>query len=192
MCFLFICSVIIHVVGKLESAQDASMKALAGACKYELHELGNLGDQTTLPPVWQTDALVLIDWERNVHSIDPRLVQWVELVKICGRPVLHCEANKALDREKFMALSLKPRTNYQPVDCGYYDHFEMAIVKKQVQRIQLTCFGERREHSGIQQLRLLGTKTWRKEEFVEVEGEGWLRADWVKMVDVPADGRCSV
>ncbi|MFK8054904.1 MAG: hypothetical protein AB8F78_02190 [Saprospiraceae bacterium] len=183
---------IIHVIGTLDTAQVTVLTALAKARSYEIQQVDVNSEEAILPPLWETDALILVDWIKDVSTVDARFIQWVELIERCGRPMLFCEADEIITQEQFIALSLKPRTNYQPVDCGYYDHFEAAIGRRQTQRIRLTCFGKSGETSAIQQLKLLGTKTWRKEEFVEVEGAGWMRADWVEMVDVSVDGSCSI
>ena len=170
----------------------AFVKAWADREGHELVDLDVHSETLSLPQLWEVDLLLLSPWETISKNEDVTLLRWVLLLEKCGRPIYYGTEQSSLSEEQFLQLSLKPRTNYRPVDCGYYDHFEAAIIKRQAQRIRLTCFGESREKGAIQQLKLLGTKTWRKEEFVEVEGHGWMRADWVDMVDVRLSGQCSI
>jgi len=190
--FSFLCGVIIHVLGMLDSAQLTSLQAFGERYVHEICPLDMENEELILPQLWDTDALVLIDWAKTSKLAKEALAQWVSLSLLCGRPALYTQSGQALSVEQLGELLLKPRTNYVPVDCGYYDHFESAIIKRQAQRIRLTCFDESNEKGATQQLKILGTKTWRKEEFVEVEGYGWLRADWVEMVDVSPTGSCSL
>lgn len=70
----------------------------------------------------------------------------------------------------------RPRTNYLAIDCNFYDRFEEAIVmSKQVSLTYLTA-----DSSTItNEVRLKATKTYRSEEYLQLENDCWLRMDRV-------------
>lgn len=74
---------------------------------------------------------------------------------------------------------------YQPVDCGFYDHFEAAIVQRRLVTLE---FLEPNGSSVTKQIRLLDLKTDSGEEFVQLEGGEWLRLDRVVALDGVAAG----
>jgi len=86
------------------------------------------------------------------------------------------------------SLAGVPRTNYQPVDCNFYDNFEAAIVQRR--KIALTYVEAEGEKvtiiTGLNDL-----KTHRTEEYVQLADEKWLRLDRVVAVDgVEAEDSC--
>lgn len=182
---------VIYILAGQDFQLPASLQEWGKAEGHEIRQLNVLDNGESLHQLWEVDLLLLFGWEKSSVSADARFTTWVSLLEKCGRPTHYGTVSEVLSEVQLYELSLKPRTNYRPVDCGYYDHFETAIVKRQPQRVRLSCFNNQ-EKDDVQTLNLLGTKTWRKEEFVEVEGYGWLRADWVDLVDVRLAGECSI
>ncbi len=181
---------LIHSLAHPDSQVPSFVEAWANREEHELKHLNVSREEIQLPHLWEVDLLLLFGWENITDEAGAPVAQWVMLLEKCGRPIFHGSKQAVLTEEHLHELSLKPRTNYRPVDCGYYDHFEAAIVKRQSQPILLKCF-EKRDTDNLEILHLLGTKTWRKEEYVEVEHYGWMRADWVDLVDVRLSGNCS-
>lgn len=81
------------------------------------------------------------------------------------------------------------RTNYQPIDCNFYDNFEAAIVRRRPVDLEyLDANGER----VLSNTRLRDLKTHRTEEFVQLASGEWLRLDRIVSVDGVAAGEsCS-
>lgn len=71
-------------------------------------------------------------------------------------------------------------TDYTPIDCGFYDYFEAAIVKRRpVELVYLQEDGTTITKTVL----LLDLKTEAKEEFVQLQGGEWLRLDRVVALD---------
>jgi len=81
------------------------------------------------------------------------------------------------------------RTNYQPIDCNFYDNFEAAIVQRRA--VGLTYLDANGD--SISETTLLrDLKTHRTEEFVLLASGVWLRLDRIVSVDGVAAGEsCS-
>ncbi|PPK84129.1 hypothetical protein CLV84_4280 [Neolewinella xylanilytica] len=80
----------------------------------------------------------------------------------------------------------RPRSNYVSVDCGFYDLIEkVAVSNKEVQLTMRRANGvPMTTHSGIK-----STKTHRKEEYVQLTDECWIRMDRILSIDgTPAPG----
>lgn len=77
-------------------------------------------------------------------------------------------------------LAEQPRTNYQPIDCNFYDNFEAAIVQRRsVDLVYRDVFGQDIAVS----TRLNDLKTHLTEEFVLLASGEWLRLDRIVSVD---------
>ncbi|MEO0734760.1 MAG: hypothetical protein AAFZ52_18130 [Bacteroidota bacterium] len=112
-----------------------------------------------------------------------------ELLQRSGRPCLDFTERiyraEILYTEYLPHLREQARTNYQPINCNFYDNFEAAIVtRRAVDLVYLDPFGE--EVTVTTQLRDL--KTHRTEEFVQLASEEWLRLDRIVRVDGTAAG----
>ena len=85
------------------------------------------------------------------------------------------------------ALAARPRHDYRRIDCGYYDHIELSIVRRTRRRLRVRTLTGTLE---LDDLLLLDTATRRGEEYVEVEAVGWVRADRLELAGVASDGAC--
>jgi Rho-binding antiterminator len=112
-----------------------------------------------------------------------------ELLIRSGRPVIDFTTEpfnpELLYTDYLTRLQALPRTNYQPIDCNFYDNFEAAIVTHRVvDLIYLDPFGE----EVIEATKLKDLKTKLTEEFVQLESKEWLRVDRIASVDGEAAG----
>lgn len=82
-------------------------------------------------------------------------------------------------------LEALPRTNYQPIDCNFYDNFEAAIVTR---RPVLLSYRRIDGTVSNTETRLSDTKTVRTEEYVQLASGAWLRLDRIVSVDGVAAG----
>ena len=87
------------------------------------------------------------------------------------------------------ALAARPRHDYRRIDCGYYDHIEVSILRRT--RRPIESRGRSRVETVADAL-LLDTRTARGEEYVLVEDRGWVRADRIALVGVTPDGACAL
>lgn len=78
-----------------------------------------------------------------------------------------------------------PTAEYQPIDCGFYDHFEAAIVQRRPVTLE---YFPADGASVTKKIRLLDLKTESGEEFVQLDGGEWLRLDRVVSLDGVATG----
>ncbi|MBC6996840.1 hypothetical protein QWY85_04055 [Neolewinella lacunae] len=83
------------------------------------------------------------------------------------------------------ALEALPRTNYRPIDCNFYDHFEAAIVTRRTVSLSYRGIDGEVNHT---ETRLSNTKTVRTEEYVQLGSGTWLRLDRIVSVDGVAAG----
>ena len=122
------------------------------------------------------DAVLLVADEKSLTDEQRDLLA---LYRRYGRPVVS-SAEAAADL---------PRTNYRPIDCGFYDHFEAAIVQRRSVELEyLLPDGT----PTTKTIRPLDLKTHRAEEYVLLEGDGWLRLDRIVSMDGTAAGEsCS-
>ena len=82
-------------------------------------------------------------------------------------------------------IANRPRTNYQPIDCNFYDEFEAAITNQQpVELTYRTPLGR----SVTEDVLLLDTRTEQKEEYVQFEDGRWIRLDRIVAVNGKAAG----
>ncbi|MFK8164677.1 MAG: hypothetical protein AB8H12_19680 [Lewinella sp.] len=112
-----------------------------------------------------------------------------ELLKRSGRPVIDFTKEPfdptLLYTDYLSRLRELPRTNYQPIDCNFYDNFEAAIVTRRiVELVYLDPFGKETTAA----IRLKDLKTKLTEEFVQLESGEWLRLDRIVSVDGEAAG----
>lgn len=112
-----------------------------------------------------------------------------ELLLRSGRPAIDFTTepfNPDLLYTDYLArLRAAPRTNYQPIDCNFYDNFEAAIVtRRMVDLAYLDPFGKELRVT----TRLNDLKTKLTEEFVQLESGEWLRLDRIVSVDGEAAG----
>lgn len=112
-----------------------------------------------------------------------------ELLKRSGRPVIDF-TTEPFDPDLVYTTYLKrlqalPRTNYQPIDCNFYDNFEAAIVtRRTIELVYLDPFGAEVTSA----IKLKDLKTKLTEEFVQLESGEWLRLDRIVSVDGEAAG----
>lgn len=85
-------------------------------------------------------------------------------------------------------LQKQPRSNYQPIDCNFYDNFEAAIVQRRAVKLEyLDADGNPLMNTTL----LKDLKTHRTEEFVQLASGEWLRLDRIVSVDgIEAGARC--
>lgn len=112
----------------------------------------------------------------------------MELVRRSGRPYLDFVAEGFAPEQAshYVAeLEAASRTNYQPINCNFYDNFEAAIVtKRSVELVYLDVWGEL-----VKTLtKLTDLKTKQTEEFVQLASGEWLRLDRIVRVDGVAAG----
>lgn len=68
------------------------------------------------------------------------------------------------------------KKEYEPVQCDFYDHFEIYALYRKPVRIEYQSFeGEKREYQGI----IRDLRTIRKEEFLILDDHDPIRADQV-------------
>jgi Rho-binding antiterminator len=112
-----------------------------------------------------------------------------ELLIRSGRPVIDFTKESfvpdLLYTDYLSRLRELPRTNYQPIDCNFYDNFEAAIVTRRV--VELTYLGPFGKEITAS-IRLKDLKTKLTEEFVQLESGEWLRLDRIVSVDGEAAG----
>jgi Rho-binding antiterminator len=150
-------------------------------------------------PMFEVDAFVLFNLAGDLTSAE---IEKAQLAGMHGRPWLYfgempfspfsksARSWQTFEPEKMMeeylqALSALPRTNYQPIDCNFYDNFEAAIVQRRSVKIKYRGLGE----SPLRiETRLLDTKTDKTEEYVQFRNGDWLRLDRVISVDGLAAG----
>ncbi|WP_020571786.1 hypothetical protein [Neolewinella persica] len=112
-----------------------------------------------------------------------------ELLIRSGRPAIDFTTEPfdpdLLYTDYLTRLRAAPRTNYQPIDCNFYDNFEAAIVtRRAVKLVYLDPFGK--EITAATRLKDLKTK--QTEEYVQLESGEWLRLDRIVRVDGEAAG----
>jgi transcriptional antiterminator Rof (Rho-off) len=149
----------------------------------------------TLPPAYE---LIAYGPEVPPFAVNALLVfpagslggEEIETLRRSGRPVLHlapaAAPEKAPELQDWLArLEDLPRTNYQPIDCNFYDNFEAAIVQRRTVNLEY-----RRADGSIKRIptRLKDLITDRTEEYVQLENNEWLRLDRVVSVDGEAAG----
>ncbi|NJB85844.1 transcriptional antiterminator Rof (Rho-off) [Lewinella marina] len=85
------------------------------------------------------------------------------------------------DELPFLAwLQSRPRTNYQPIDCSFYDRLEAAITTREPIEL-IYRMGDGKVNAMT--CRLEDTKTDQTEEYLKLEGEHWLRLDRIVSLD---------
>ncbi len=115
-----------------------------------------------------------------------------ELLKRSGRPFIDFSDGTftpdLLYTEYLDYLKSLPHTNYQPIDCNFYDNFEAAIVQRRtVDLVYLAANGSPISAT----TRLKDLKTHRIEEFVQLASGEWLRLDRIVSVGgVEAGSSC--
>lgn len=137
-------------------------------------------------PPFMVDAIVQIG---KITETD-----YLRTLRRFGRPilVLPVDISQQELRENLRSFQLRqpalPRSNYQPINCSFYDHFEIAIL----QRMPVDLSFVSADGTTVQrQTRLLDTKTDRTEEFVQLENGHWLRLDQIKTINgQPAGESC--
>lgn len=152
-------------------------------------------------PLFEIDALVVFGGQ----AFAPADQEACQLVERSGRPVirvgvvdipLHRPAVSNIlmvreynweEEESFHEwLTSRPRTNYQPIDCSFYDRLEAAIVSRTpVELVYRKGSGEVTART----CRLKDTKTDQTEEFLELAGGEWIRLDQVVTLDGQLAGK---
>ncbi|MEM9260476.1 MAG: hypothetical protein AAGA62_12575 [Bacteroidota bacterium] len=110
-----------------------------------------------------------------------------ELFLKSGRPCIAIPSNEAYkDFDNILAgIKMFGRTNYQPINCNFYDNFEAAIVtKRSVELVYLDVWGE----PVTTNTQLADLKTKQTEEYVQLASGEWLRLDRIVSVDGIAAG----
>ncbi len=138
-------------------------------------------------PPFDVDAVIVFAGAPTNHAYEKILLRY-------GRPVLRVgkigNADLGVIMEEYRAhLSHKERTNYQPIDCNFYDNFEAAIVQRRaVDLVYLDADGNPVEDTTL----LHDLKTNQTEEFVQLASGEWLRLDRIVSMDGVAAGQsCS-
>jgi len=146
-------------------------------------------------PVFEMDAFVIFNLDGDLAKAD---IEKAQLARMHGRPWLYfgempvspfsepVSSCRNFKPEEMMeayinALSELPRTNYQPIDCNFYDNFEAAIVQRRSVKIEYR--GVEKEVVLRVETRLLDLKTKQTEEYVQFRNGDWLRLDRVVSVD---------
>jgi Rho-binding antiterminator len=131
----------------------------------------------TIPP-FDIDAVI-------VFAGAPKKNVYEEILLRYGRPVLRVGRIMPPDlgvvMEEYLAhLGSRERTNYQPIDCNFYDNFEAAIVQRR--DVELKYLDQ--NGAPIMKTTLLrDLKTHLTEEFVQLASGEWLRLDRIVSVD---------
>lgn len=140
----------------------------------------------------EQEALSLADLERVSMAVaHGRPVLWFgEVGRLSFTPTGQFLKFKPADLAKYQdLLSKADRTNYQPINCSFYDTFEIAIMHRT--RVQLTYKGLNDEDHELS-TKLRDTKTKLTEEYIQLEDSSWLRLDRIAAVDgVAAGASCS-
>ncbi|TXF85700.1 hypothetical protein FUA23_20305 [Neolewinella aurantiaca] len=102
-----------------------------------------------------------------------------------GRPVLRVGKIEPSDLTAVMEeyrnhIAGRARTNYEPIDCNFYDNFEAAIVQRR--KVNLEYLGAQGETIRCATV-LRDLKTHLTEEFVQLASGEWLRLDQIFAVD---------
>ena len=154
---------------------------------------------TTQPP-YAVDALVLFD---RPPLPDAAVANYRTLLRY-GRPVIRIgRINLPIDRNFMSNLLLisdfdegdeevfeswinqRPRTNYQSIDCNFYDHFEQAITRREEVSLAYLELDDRTSNTRV---RLLDLCTHQQEEYVQLASREWLRLDRIVSVNGVAAG----
>ena len=134
-------------------------------------------------PPFAVDALLVF-----AEDITTSLI--TEQLRRSGRPVFHLAPASAPEKAGelkawLVRLADLPRTNYQPINCGFYDNFEAVILQRSTVRLEY-------RDAGGTNIRLLtqldDLKTDRTEEYVLLASGAWLRLDQIVSVDGVAAG----
>lgn len=150
-------------------------------------------------PIFEMDALIIFNLDGQITTED---ILKAELSRLHGRPWLYFGTQPLLPysevarrftefkpaeelAEYLNAFIGLPRTNYQPIDCNFYDNFEAAIVQRRSVKIEYRGTGTLPLRV---ETRLLDTKTDKTEEYVQFRNGDWLRLDRVISVDGVAAG----
>ena len=149
-------------------------------------------------PLFDIDAVMAFDFGRDLL---PAECYKARLAKAHGRPVLcfgrlahHDPSPPDLAASTFKLekvdrylhfLRSRPRTNYESIDCNFYDTFEAAITQRSTVAFTYRDL-ENREISVATRLRDLQTK--QNEEYVQLADGQWIRLDRVSMVNGVAAG----
>lgn len=149
--------------------------------------------------LFELDAFVLFNLDGDLTEGD---IEKAQIARLHGRPWLYfgdvpfppfsapTRSCRTFEPEQMMeeylqTLSALPRTNYQPIDCNFYDNFEAAIVQRRSVKIEYRGLEKRPLRV---ETRLLDTKTHKTEEYVQFRNGDWLRLDRVVSVDGVAAG----
>ena len=126
----------------------------------------SLPELTSATPPYMVDGLIVTD-EEGLNEEEQSLLAYY---RRHGRPVGSSSAD----------LEGLPRTNYQPIDCNFYDNFEAAIVRRRVVVLEY-----RKADGTIERIatRLQDLKTHLTEEYVQLVSGEWLRLDRIVSVD---------
>ncbi|MEM7572165.1 MAG: hypothetical protein AAF433_04660 [Bacteroidota bacterium] len=151
---------------------DAAIENWAVKNDHEL--IIQLAGVASPPELFEIDLLVM----ESELAEEP---EWLQEIRRAGRSVvvLAGKTEEELVAELEAASEL-PRSNYQPIDCGYYDYFEAAIVQRRAVELRylLPDGQERRENTQLRNL-----KTAQSEEFVQLADGRWLRLDRIRELD---------
>ena len=127
-----------------------------------------------LPKLFELDLLVM-------ESEPIEESEWLQEIRRAGRSIVLLAGKTETEIiEELKAAGQSPRTNYQPIDCGYYDYFEAAIVQRRAVDIRylLPVGTEKMEDTQLSDL-----KTSLSEEFVQLADGRWLRLDRIRELD---------
>lgn len=172
---------------------------LCNTSSIKIYFIGSLPDYLDLPsgceliaynpkvPPFRVDALLVLSAGDFVDAS-------VELLRRSGRPVLNLHSAPAAAPEHEVlrsknAAKLKewlgrvehlPRTNYQPINCSFYDNFEAAIVQHRAVELVYRGVDDTPLHLTT---RLNDLRTDRTEEYVQLADREWVRLDRIVSVD---------
>ena len=73
------------------------------------------------------------------------------------------------------------KDGYKPIDCGLYDHLEIAIMRGS--QVELVYFPEGKQDAVTVNTQLKNTRTREGEEFVQLADEQWIRLDRIVSLD---------
>ncbi|NJC28482.1 hypothetical protein [Neolewinella antarctica] len=149
-------------------------------------------------PVYEIDGLVLFDTKAPLSPLDFKKAL---LAQRHGRTIIYfgehdlpaplradhtyTSFNEQLVDTYVDHIISSQRTNYEPIDCNFYDNFEAAITERRPVRIE---FRETDGTSSRIETRLLNTMTNNGEEYIQFRDGTWLRLDRVVSVDGVAAG----
>jgi Rho-binding antiterminator len=129
-------------------------------------------------PPFDIDAVIVFSGSAKNDKYEKTLLRY-------GRPVLRVgwiavPDLAAVVEEYRTHLGKWTRTNYQPIDCNFYDNFEAAIVQRRYVELEyLDANGEPVMKTTL----LRDLKTHLSEEFVQLASGEWLRLDQIVSVD---------